>query len=63
MKDQFVVDTVNFAIEHCQLFTHIHATKSLNLVSKAKEGYLDCEYALFLHFCTSSNIFGHIYMY
>jgi hypothetical protein len=61
MKDQFVVDIVHFAIEHYRLYTHNHATKSLNHVSK--KGCLDCEYALFLHFYTSLNIFGHIYMF
>jgi hypothetical protein len=61
MKDQLVVDTLHFAIEHCRLYTHNHVSKSLNHVSK--KGYPDCEYALFLylfeHFWTHLYVLAH----
>jgi hypothetical protein len=33
-KEAFVVDAIRLMFEHCQLFTHHHATKVIEVVAK-----------------------------
>jgi hypothetical protein len=33
-KEAFVANAIRLALEHCQLFTHHHATKAIEVIAK-----------------------------